>query len=111
MSEIPKPTRTIRVDKASIDYQFGQIITRIDGQNGQLAKLTDNISELTERVSQLPCSNHNLRIESLEARGAKCKENEQWNTHNSLTFKQGLLIAIIGSAIGSSAAIVTMLLM
>ena len=96
--------RRVTVDKQSVDYQLGAIITRIDGQNGHLADLTNNIRQLTEKIGDLPCVSHDLRIEAIEKRKAAHKEDNQWEAHNKLTFKQALIAASIAAAIGSAAA-------
>ena len=89
--------RRIMVDKRSIDYQLGAIITRIDGQNGQLAELTTSIGQLTKRIGELPCAKHDARIKSLENN----KQSQQWTTRNKITFKQGIVIAILASLIST----------
>lgn len=42
-----KPRRTVRIDKESIDFQLGQIITRLDNQNGRMDRMSDKITKLT----------------------------------------------------------------
>ena len=97
-----EPERRVTVDKQSIDYQLGAIITRIDGQNGQLADLTKGIGQLTEKIGDLPCASHNLRLEGLETKRVSRKKAEQWQTQNKITFKQGLMVAVLASLISAS---------
>lgn len=42
-----RPVTRVRVDKQSIDFQLGQIIARIDAQNGRLDRMSSKISKLT----------------------------------------------------------------
>jgi len=89
-----KTVRKATVNKESIDYQLGTIITRLDG----LTELTSNngqkIGELTDKIGDLPCSNHDLRLEGLETK-----------RQNKLTFKQGLIVAIIASLVSTGSYI------
>jgi len=94
----------ITVDKASVDYQFGAIITRLDG----LSKLPDAINNLTQTIAALPCSDHNLRIKTLETKGTNCNNSNQWALRNSVTFRQDIFRVAIGAGIGSGATAIIM---
>ena len=100
----------MRVNKEGIDYQLGTIITRIEGQNGKLTILSESINILTEKINDLPCISHDLRLEALENKRLKCNESKLWSSRNRLTFKQTLLITVVGAIIGSAMAVITIIL-
>jgi len=95
------PDGRIKIDKQDINYQLGAIITRIDGQNGQLKELTKSIGTMTKTIGKLPCSIHTERIKNLEDAGTSEQETEQQQMQNKLTFRQGLILTGITALIAT----------
>jgi len=98
----------VRVDKASIDYQLGQISSKLDTQNGRLDRMSEKIGGMTEVIAGLPCAVHSERIEYLTERLAGCGEEKKWNLRNKLTFKQMIICAIVGALITGVATVVAL---
>ena len=84
--------KTVRIDASSIDFQFGQLTTKIDSMKG-------SIDEIRQVLNTLPCSEHDNRIENLEQLDVNCKEQGIWKSRNTIKFKQGLLCVAIGATL------------
>jgi len=95
--------RRINIDKGSVDYVMGQI-------NTQVKELTKAITQLTRQMKDLPCSDHTFRIDALEKSKANCNEASEWEFRNKLAFKQGVITALSGAAVGGGITAIIMVL-
>jgi len=84
--------KTVRIDASSIDFQFGQLTTKID-------VMSKSVDEIRNVLNDLPCLEHTKDIENLQQTGVDCKEQGLWKSHNTIKFKQGLLCVAIGATL------------
>ena len=84
--------KTVRIDASSIDFQFGQLTTKIDSMKG-------SIDEIKNVIKGLPCLDHSNKIENLEQLDVNCKEQGLWKSRNTIKFKQALLCVAIGATL------------
>ena len=89
------------INRNSPEFMFGQILQRLDEGDKVMEDFRKEIATFTRAIGQLPCSDSQRRISTLEAWRAKMNGNSAFKSQAFVKFKYTLLVSLITAAFTS----------